>query len=349
MNRRIFSKKLALGLATVGTLASCRLEAQEKPLINSEDLIKPKRLRAGAKVGLITPGSFIPDEALKKAIANVKKLGYKVVLGKNIRALRGFTAGTDAQRLEDLHAMFADPEIDAIWCARGGYGCTRLLPMIDYDLIRSNPKVLIGYSDITALHNAILQRSDLVTFHGPVTSSTMTAYTTQQFKAVLETPGRHQIKLSKANQEKKDELYQAKTIRGGKARGALIGGNLSLLAAMAGTAYELDFRDKLVFMEDIEEKPYRVDRMLTQLRQSGRLGEAAGFAMGTFAGCEPEPDDRSLSLLETLEDRLLGLRKPCAYGLSWGHISNQATLPVGIQAELDADQHTLTLLEAGVS
>ena len=183
MNRRSFTQKIGLGLASAGILSTCRVEAQED-FPSSEGLLKPKRLKPGARVGLITPGSFIPDKALTKAVNNVKKLGYQPVLSRHIRALRGYTAGTDQERLDDLHQMFADPTIDGIWCARGGYGCTRLLPKIDYDLIRNNPKVFIGYSDITALHNAFLQRAGLVSFHGPVTSSTMTTYSTQQFKAV---------------------------------------------------------------------------------------------------------------------------------------------------------------------
>ncbi|MEM6380439.1 MAG: LD-carboxypeptidase, partial [Bacteroidota bacterium] len=306
MNRRSFNQKVGLGLVSASLLSNCSLEAQETQNTQganlSDQLLKPKRLKAGDTIGLITPGSFIPDKALEKAVANVKKLGFKVKLGKNIRALRGFNAGTDAQRLEDLHTMFSDPDVDGIWCARGGYGCTRILPLINYNLIRNNPKVFLGYSDITALHNAFLQQCQLVTFHGPVASSTMTSYATQQFKSVLMQPkAKLSIPIAQANAQIKDELYQEKTVVSGTAQGALIGGNLSLLAAMAGTEFGIDATDKIIFMEDIEEKPYRVDRMLTQLRQSSNLEKAAGFALGIFADCVPEPEDRSLSLLETID------------------------------------------------
>lgn len=357
MDRRNFSKKIAFGLGASALLPNCtQAQSSEKDTLEAfaqvtttADLIKPKRLKKGDTIGLITPGSFIPDKALGKAVNNVKKLGFKVKLGKHIRALRGFNAGTDEQRLEDLHTMFIDPEVDGIWCARGGYGCTRLLPMIDFDLVKNNPKVFLGYSDITALHNAFYQRCGLVTFHGPVTSSTMTPYSIAHFRrALMEGNPKQVITPASANQKIQDELYQPKKIRGGVAKGVLIGGNLSLLAAMAGTEFAIDPTDKIVFMEDIEEKPYRIDRMLTQLRQSDQLATAAGFALGVFADCVPEPEDRSLSLLETIEDRLYALGKPVTYGLSWGHISNQATLPVGVQAELDADQMQLTLLESGV-
>ncbi len=351
MNRRTFNQNLSLGILGSSLLPGCKVEGQKSPLPfpNPNNLVKPKRLKPGDTIGLITPGSFIPDKALEKAIANVKKLGFKVKQSKHLRALRGYTAGTDAQRLEDLHSMFEDPAIDAIWCARGGYGCTRILPMIDYDLISRNPKALIGYSDITALHNALLQKCNLVSFHAPVASSTMTSYAIEQFKAVLMEPqASYTIRRSSKNQEIKNDLYQSTTIVAGKVQGQLIGGNLSLLAAMAGTSFEIDATNKVIFMEDIEEKPYRIDRMLTQLRQSSKLSEAAGFALGIFADCVPEPEDRSLSLIETVEDRLKDLNKPTAYGLSWGHISNQATLPIGINVELDADRFTLTLLENGV-
>ncbi|MEO0341087.1 MAG: LD-carboxypeptidase, partial [Bacteroidota bacterium] len=351
MNRRKFNQNLSLGVFGSALLPGCKVEGQETapPFPKPNKLIKPRRLKTGDTIGLITPGSFIPDKALEKAIGNVKKLGFKVKQGKHLRALRGYNAGTDAQRLEDLHTMFEDETVDAIWCARGGYGCTRILPMIDYDLISKKPKALIGYSDITALHNALLQKCNLVSFHAPVASSTMTDYASQQFKSVLMEPqANYTINLSQKNKAIKDELYQPKTIVGGKIQGQLIGGNLSLLAAMAGTEFEIDAANKIVFMEDIEEKPYRIDRMLTQLRQSSNLSQAAGFALGIFADCVPEPEDRSLSLIEAVEDRLKDLNKPTAYGLSWGHISNQATLPVGVNVELDADRFTLTLLESGV-
>lgn len=345
---------MALGLGVTTLLPNCSQAQSAAPVDRSttvsSGLIKPRRLKKGDTIGLITPGSFIPDQALEKAIANVQQLGFKVKLGQHIRALRGFNAGTDEQRLEDLHSMFADESVDGIWCARGGYGCTRLLPMIDYDLLRRNPKVFLGYSDITALHNAFYQRCGLVTFHGPVASSTLTPYAIAHFqRALMEQIQTQVIQPAGANKQVKDVLYQPAMIRRGVARGALIGGNLSLLAAMSGTDFEIDPRGKIIFLEDIEEKPYRIDRMLTQLRQANQLAEAAGFALGIFADCIPEPADRSLTLLETVEDRLLPLQKPAVYGLSWGHISNQATLPVGVQAELDADNMQLRLLESGVS
>lgn len=345
MNRRFFTRNLALGsfipFVMNGRKSNRR---QERPA-----LLKPARLKPGDLVSLITPGSFIPDATLEKAVKNLEGLGLRIAPGKNLRAKYGFVAGTDAQRLADLHEAFANPEIKAVWCARGGYGCTRLLPYIDYPLIRKNPKVFIGYSDITALHLAFLQKTGLIGFHGPVAQSSFTPYTLEHFMAVvMEGRAPHTIPLAEAYAEPEDDLYKFSTLRKGRVQGELQGGNLSLLAAMAGTEFELDATNKLVFLEDIEEKPYRVDRMLTQLRQSAFLHQAAGFALGVFADCGPEEGDESLSLQETVTDRLADIPVPAAYGLSFGHIAHQCTLPLGIMAELDTEAQTLRLLESAV-
>jgi muramoyltetrapeptide carboxypeptidase len=313
--------------------------------------IRPKRLKKGAHIGLITPGSFIDDEGLQKAVNNLENLGFKVSLAKNIRAERGFTAGSDQERLADLHHMFADKSIDGIWCARGGYGCSRLLPYIDYRLIKKNPKIVIGYSDITALLIAIYQKTGLIGFHGPVASSDFNDYTESQLRKVIIDPQvPNLISLSAENESlaKENAVYQSQTIRSGIAEGKLIGGNLSLLAPLAGTKFQPDIKGKLLFIEEIGEAPYRIDRMLTQLRQSYPLKAAAGIILGVFRGCERKEGSRSLSLQATLKDRLGDLNIPVVYGTSFGHISNMCTLPIGVKARLDADKKAITLLEKAV-
>ncbi|MEM9886484.1 MAG: LD-carboxypeptidase [Bacteroidota bacterium] len=343
MNRRNFKKQIA-GLALALPLG--------KGLTDQPVTIKPQRLNKGDIVGVIAPGSQINEKALEKGKRNLESLGLEVKFAKNIRAKRGFNAGTDEQRLEDLHTMFADRNIAAIWCARGGYGCTRLLPQIDYNLIRTNPKALIGYSDITALLQAIQVETGLIGFHAAVASSDFTRYTKRYLKRILfQDKDETVIELAKPNQRKgkRDTAFQARTIRQGIARGNLVGGNLSLLAALSGTKWELKAQNKIVFIEDIGEKPYRVDRMLTQLRQAAALRFAAGLALGIFTDCEAGKNDLSLTLQETLDDRLSDLGVPVAYGLSFGHIPDQCVLPVGIAAELDATEQKLTLLEAAVS
>lgn len=347
MNRRFFYQKMMIGL-TLGMMGTPTAFARTswRP-----SLIKPKYLKQGDTIGLITPGSYISDEGLQTAVSNLESLGFKVKLSKHIRAKNGFIAGTDTQRLEDFHNMFTDDSVKGIWCARGGYGCGRLLPQIDYKLIKKNPKVFIGYSDITALLQAIHCKTGLVCFHGPVGASTFTDYTVKHLQAMLMSPkteNNYKIEVAKTHQEQIDKAYQTTVIRPGKASGKLIGGNLSLLASLAGTDFQLNVKGKLLFIEDIGEKPYRIDRMLTQLRQSCKLETAAGIALGIFAGCEADEDDLSLSLMETLEGQLNDLNIPVIYGLSFGHIADQCTLPIGIEATLDTSEQTITLEELAI-
>ncbi len=324
-------------LATIPTLPLLKPEPGE-----ARRLTTPPRLRPGDTIGLITPGSYITDDGIQKAVANIESLGLKVVKGKNLRAENGFTAGTDAERLADLHAMFADPKVQAIWCARGGYGCGRLLPQIDYKLIRRNPKTLIGYSDITALAIAITKKTGLVTFHGPVGSSDFTDFTLGYLKnALLEDSAYRPITRPTTSPE--GSVYEAYTITPGKAVGPLWGGNLSLLAASVGTGYAPPIKGSLLFIEDIGEDPYRIDRMLTQLRQAWDLRQCAGIALGVFKGCEADADDRSLTLRETLTERFANLGVPVAYGFPFGHIADMCTLPMGIQAEMDTEAMRLRI------
>lgn len=348
MNRRTFYRYTSLAALGLG-LAACRTSRGEKDP-ETVSRIKPRRLKRGDTVGLITPGSYIEDEDLERAVNQIENLGLRVALGKHIRAYRGYLAGTDEQRLEDLHRAFSDRRLAGVWCARGGYGVTRLLPKIDYALIRQNPKVLIGYSDITALLQAVYLRTGLVCFHGPVGASEFTDYTRRHLVAqVME--GRAPWTIAKRDYEderKEQSAYQSEMIRPGRARGVLMGGNLSLLSAMAGTPFDVPAKDHLIFIEDVGEKPYRIDRMLTQLRQSGALDQAAGVVLGVFADCEADPDAHSLRLIETLRDRLGDLNCPVYYGLPFGHIDDQCTLPVGVEASFDADSGALTVLEAGV-
>ena len=344
MERRIFNKKLLLGLfAGTAALTSSKLA-------NAPKGKKPQRLKKGDTIGIITPASYVSDEELERTVTNMESFGLRVKMGKHIRAEYGFVAGTDAQRLEDLHQMFADTNIAAVWCARGGYGTGRLLPEIDYKLIKKNPKVLMGYSDITALLQAVYHKAGLICFHGPNAGSKLTDYAREHLSAVLmEGKAPHVIPIAVMDEEQQKKLTTEQVvIRSGRATGKLVGGNLSLLAASAGTAYAPDVKNNIVLIEDVGEKPYRIDRMLTQIRQAYPLKEAAAIALGMFNGCEPDEDDRSLSLIETLKDRLSDLNIPVLYGLSFGHMQDQSTLPIGIEAQLDTAKKTITLLESAV-
>lgn len=342
MNRRLFTHQ-SLTLATLAFLPK-QLRSSPHPV---KRCLKGHRLKRGDTIGLITPGSYLSDSGLDKAVQNIESLGLKVKLGQYIRSERGFTAGTDAERLSDIHQMFADKAVDAIWCARGGYGCTRLLEQLDYKLIKNNPKLLLGYSDITALLNAIYHKTGLIGVHAPVGASDFTPYTVAQLKAIVfEDSKNYSIPLSNAYLQNDNKDYQPTTIHPGIATGRLVGGNLSLIASMVGTGKNILGKNRLIFLEDIGEKPYRIDRMLTQLRQSGYFKGANGILLGTFADCEADEGDRSLTLLETLQDRLSDLNIPTIYGFSFGHITDQCSIPIGIQAQIDTKQNCLTLLES---
>ncbi|MGB3802112.1 MAG: LD-carboxypeptidase [Lewinella sp.] len=322
MDRRTFAATLAAGFAFPAL-------ATASPALRRQNTF-PSRLKKGDTVGLLTPASYIDDKSLERAYRQIEGLGLTVKPGRYLRSERGFLAGTDQERLDDLHAMFADRDVKAVWCARGGYGSARLLPQLNYELIRRNPKILIGYSDITALLNAISLQTGLITYHGPVGSSEFTPFTERYLRnAVMEGEEWQRIELA----ERTEEQY---VIHPGSATGTLWGGNLSLLAAMVGTGAIPDLTDKLLFIEEVGEKPYRVDRMLTQLRQAWNLREAGGIILGTFHDCEADADDRSLTLRETLTDRLGDLGIPVAYGLPIGHIKDMCTLPVGGEVRFNA-------------
>ncbi|MEO6038208.1 MAG: LD-carboxypeptidase [Saprospiraceae bacterium] len=343
MERRKFF--LNTGLAAVAVSLQLPTGMAQSP----EHRHKPARLHLGATVGLIAPGSPIPEARYVQALENMGTLGFKVKEGRNTRASRGYLAGTDEQRLADLHAAFADPEVNAVWCLRGGYGCLRLLPQLDYDLIRRNPKPFIGYSDITALHLAIHGRTGLVCFHGPVAVSEFPDDTVRHLRSVLLEPTPdYTIAVPAAEEILPGEEFRPFVINPGQAQGTLTGGNLSLLAAMAGTPYLPTFKHKIVFIEDIGEQPYRIDRMLYQLAQATDLAQAAGIALGVFTDCNPKGDSPSLSLVETLTEFFARWKMPVTYGLPFGHIAHQATLPYGVQVELDATKGTLRLLETAV-
>jgi muramoyltetrapeptide carboxypeptidase len=343
--RRDLLKALSILPFVGGSAFAARLQES-----SNRKMIKPRRLKPGDTVALIAPSSSAAPDAYQRAIKNIEGLGFKVKQGKYAAGKSGDFSGTDAQRLEDLHWAFSDKSIDAVWCLRGGTGAPRLLPSINYDLIRKNPKIFIGYSDITALHLAINQRCGLVTFHGPVGTSEYSDYTRSHvLKALTTTTSPVRIAPSEFNQAQPNPLYTAKTIVRGQATGTLIGGNLSLLSAVAGTPWGLrDLAGKILFIEDINEAPYRVERMFTQLRNSTDMRKLAGIALGIFEKCDP-PAAGLPTVMDYAKDRFGDLGIPVAYGLSFGHIRDQFTLPVGTRAELDADRLEMTLLESAVT
>lgn len=347
LSRRQLSQGAALSIAA----ALLPGAAAAKPQPRHPPTLKPPRLREGGVVGVITPCGFLEQDGIDKAVRNIEDLGVKVRLGQHVLARRGRYAGSVAQRLDDLHSMFADPAIDAVWAATGGSGGISLLPHIDYKLIRKHPKIFVGYSDVTCLHLALHRQTGLITFHGPVGISTFSDYSKKHLRAILMQPAdEYVMSLSEENRLKAETApqYQARALRHGTATGRLTGGNLSLVAALTGTPYAAELAHHILFLEDIGEAPYRIDRMLTQLDLSQGLDKTAALMLGVFEKCEAPDNEPSMTLNETIDANLARLTVPATQGYSLGHIAHQMTLPVGLNARLDTQAQTLTLLEAAV-
>lgn len=306
-------------------------------------VLKPPRLKKGDTVGIIAPASSLPhQEYLTRGVQFWRNQGYRVQLSNNIEQVNAYLAGSDVERLADVHQMFRDPEIKALICLRGGYGSLRLLAYLDYNLIRNHPKILVGYSDITALHLACQQKTGLVTFHGPMLypelgAQTLSPYTRINLLNTL-TASSPIGKIAPA-----PDLPAPVTITPGRVQGLVTGGNLSLVTATLGTSFEIDTRGKILFLEEVDEAPYRLDRMLTQLGLAGKLKCAAGICFGHCTRCK-DPDSK-YDFLEVIANHLAPLGVPCCYGLPAGHLAVQATLPLGIMAYFDAGEGSLTYLE----
>ncbi len=346
MHRKDFIKTASL--ISAGIFSSEIFSQNFYPEDQNLQIIKPQRLKEGDKVGLISPGGFINANQLKESIENISKLGFEVIPAKNILKKNGYLAGSDLERAGQVNSMFEDKNIKGIFCTRGGFGCSRILPYLNFDLIKENPKPLIGYSDITILSNVIFQKTGLVGFHGPVGISTFNDFSVYYFKEVLMNANSN-LELISEPENLEDQNQIPVTIRGGIAKGKLTGGNLSVITSLTGTEYDLNFNGKIIFLEEVTEEPYRLDRMLTQLIQAKKFENAVGIALGNFYKCEPKEPENSFSLLEILYDKLYDLKIPVVYGLSFGHIKNKFTLPVGISAELNADEQKMKILESAVN
>jgi muramoyltetrapeptide carboxypeptidase len=332
---------------TAGVALSLR---QTQPA--SPTTILPPRLAQGDTVGVVAPASAT-FQTVDIAIAreSLEALGLKVRIGKHVLARHGYLAGFDKDRAADINTFFADSDVRAVLPIRGGWGSSRVLPHLDYDLIRRNPKVVVGFSDITALHMGIQAKTGLVTFHGPNGLGRWDEWSLDYFKRVLfngeavtmQNPNR----LSDRNALAQTE-HRVQTITPGTARGRLLGGNLTVLTAILGSPYVPSFDGAILFLEDVGEDLYRVDRMFTQLKLAGVLDRIRGFVFGTCAECEPGEGFASLTLEEILGDHVAPLGVPAWFGAMIGHQTPQWTVPVGIEAEIDAAKGTIRMLAPAV-
>jgi muramoyltetrapeptide carboxypeptidase len=302
---------------------------------------KPNRLKKGDTVGVIAPASPPNQENLDRGIAFLQEIGLSVKVGKAVGEKYGYLAGTDHERLNDLHDMFLDTEVKAIICASGGYGTARIAPNIDFEIVKKNPKILWGYSDITFLHTAIRQETGLVTFHGPMLGSDIGKEETHP----LSKEGFQQL-FEPKELIYSDELSPLETIVPGHAQGELVGGNLSLIVSTLGTPYEMDTNGKILLIEDINEEPRSVDRMLNQLKMAGKLDSVSGIVVGDFCDCDSKREF-TLTLDEVISHYVKSANRPALKGFHIGHCNPHISVPLGVSASFSTDEKRL-VVESGI-
>jgi len=341
--RRRFFELSLIGAAAPWLLGS----SGEEKMSSMEKTLKAHRLKKGDHVMLVSPAfaAFNKESvAIKKE--SLESWGLKVSLAPHLFDRYGYLAGSDEDRAADLNAAFANPDIKAVISHSGGWGCARLLPLLDYDVIRRNPKILLGFSDNTSLLLAVYSQTGLITFHGPSPRNKVCADYTHRLifdgeKMLMRNPVSNAENLAPT-------LHRTRTMTSGKTTGPLIGGNLTVLTSIVGTPYLPDFTGAVLFIEDVEEQVYRIDRMITQLKLAGILEQIKGFIFGVCRKCGPGERHGSLTLQDVLDEHVKPLGIPAFQGMMVGHIKEQFTLPIGCRVTMDADQGTIQLLESPV-
>jgi len=310
-------------------------------------IIKPAKLKTGDVVGIIAPASAPVDPTkLENGIRYIESNGYRIELGKNVNKIDGYLAGTDQERADDLNSMFKNRYVKAIFCLRGGYGASRILDKINYKLIRANPKILVGYSEITALQMAIMQKAGLVTFAGPMVATDfgngITSYTEEFFWRIISS----NKKIGRLKYPDNEKLV---SITRGGSSGRIIGGNLSVLAALIGTEYFPELKSRILMIEEVDELPYKVDRFLNQLRLLKVFKQIKGIILGRFVDCyERDTSKRTLTLGEVMEHYMKDLKMPVLYTFPHGHIKDKVTVPFGINVKMNAAKGFVEYLESAV-
>lgn len=303
-------------------------------------MIFPKPLFKGARVALVAPAYAVTEESFTPAINLVKSLGLEPIIYPSclLENSHGYFSANDNIRAKDIQDAFSDDSIDGIWCIRGGYGTHRILPLLDFDKIK--PKFFAGYSDITALHTALNQICNFATFHTTMPSTeyeNLDEYTLEYLKTSLFT--------GDFTDFKNPVNIPMSTLYGGKCEGVLCGGNLALVASSLGTPYEIDTKDKILFLEDIGEYTYRIDGQLTQLRNSGKLEQCAGILLGAYTDCNPQDPENNLDLEEIFKELIAPLKKPTIYNVQCGHILPTMALPLGYTLSMNADTKNISVVK----
>lgn len=318
---------------------------------NKLTIIRPKKLEKGDKVALVSPASNVTDLLdVYRAQEICDKLGLNTIMPKSIvKTASGYKTRSADERVDELHQAFADKSIKGIFSIRGGYGSAELLDKLDYELIKNNPKIICGYSDITALLTGINKKTGLVTFHSPVMLSEFDEISYNSFEKILFSS----IAFGKLKNPISDDIRSANptiAINDGIARGELVGGNLSLITSLIGTPFQIETDEKILFLEDVGEAPYRLERMLTQMRMAGMLDKLKGVVIGKCDDCTAGSSQSSWdrSELEVYNYIFAGMNYPVFYGLLFGHTSTQYTIPIGVKAEIDSEEGSLTILESAV-
>jgi muramoyltetrapeptide carboxypeptidase len=358
MKRRYFLKSGATaGVMAIAATKASGLSAVDRAAMSvasAPPALKPRRLQPGDTVGLVAPATAVfQDVEADIARESLEALGLKVKIGQHMRDRHGYLAGEDKARADDINRFFADSSIAGVLPIRGGWGSARLLPYLDFDTIRRNPKVMMGFSDITALHNSIQAKTGLITFHGPNGGGRWDAWSVDYVKRIVFN-GEAVTLSNPTTLSDRNSLTQVdnrtRTITPGTARGRMMGGNLTVLTAILGSPYVPDYTGAILFLEDVQENLYRIDRMLTSLKLAGILDKAKGVVFGVCSQCGPGNDNyAALTLEEILADHIKTLGVPAWQGAMIGHDQPQWTVPFGLEVEIDATAATVTMTEPAVT
>ncbi len=332
---------------SLAMIAMSALSAAAQP-VASQRPFEPAGLAPGDTIMIVAPAGVLTEPRVLLAAKRMRERGYKVRLPEDLRRQHGYLAGTDQQRADELMRAFTDPEVGAVFPATGGYGTMRVLNLLDWDQVCANPKIVIGFSDITALHLAIAVKCNWITFHSPNpewglgSEAGWNKFSEDCFWTMLEEDPRRLDRPYLYVQP--DGLGPRRPLAPGRAEGRLIGGNLSVLAALVGTPYQPTTEGRVLFLEDVNEAPYRVDRMLCQLKLAGLFDRPAAVLLGQFKGCEAKGDDPGLSLAEVFDDYFADAPYPVVANFPAGHVELNATLPLGRRFAIDGQTGKVTLL-----